>query len=199
MFEWYCHRCVVRGILKVKLFFNKDENNRLEIGIGNSPKKENYISSDIAFSTDYPFDLRVGLPFPDASIDFIYAEHVLEHFTYGDLRNLLSDCHRVLKPGGVISVVIPDASIYLNGYNDSNNFDYKKYCLYEFNLKYTSKIDYVNYIFYMDGHHRHMFDDESIVSVLLENGFSQANLRKFDPALDQQAREYESIYAEGIK
>lgn len=198
-FELYCLRCCLYGILRTKLWFNKNNNNKLEIGIGNSQKKAGFISSDINIATDYPYDLRLGLPFPDASIDFIYAEHVLEHFTYNDLINLIKDCRRVLKPDGVFSVVVPDASIYLNGYCNPNFFDYKKYCLYEFGLQYKSKIDFVNYIFYMDGHHRHMFDSESLLSVLSEGGFSQVRLRNFDSTLDQQLRKYESIYAESVK
>lgn len=198
-FELYCHRCCLYGVIKTKLFFKAANNNKLEIGIGSSPNKFGFISSDINIATDYPYDLRLGLPFPDASIDLVYAEHVLEHFSYNDIVKLIKDCHRVLKLNGVFSVVVPDASIYLNGYSNPNAFDYKKYCLYEFGLQYKSKIDFVNYIFYMNGHHRHMFDSESILSVLSEGGFSQVRLRNFDSSLDQQPRQYESIYAESLK
>lgn len=198
-FELYCHYCCLYGVIKTKLFFKATNNNKLEIGIANSHNKIGFISSDINIGTNYPYDLRLGLPFPDASIDFIYAEHVLEHFIYNDLINLIKDCHRVLKLNGVFSIVVPDASIYLSGYSNPNVFDYKKYCLYEFGLKYKSKIDFVNYIFYMDGQHRHMFDRESILMTLSEGGFSQFRLRKFDSSLDQQLRQYESIYAEGVK
>lgn len=198
-FEFYCHRCCLYGVLKTKLLFNKNNTNKLEIGIGVSPKKPGFISSDINIATDYPYDLRLGLPFPDASIDFIYAEHVLEHFSYNDLINLIKDCSRVLKPNGVFSVAVPDASIYLMGYSNPDNFDYKKYCLYESGLQYKSNIDFVNYIFYMDGQHRHMFDSENLLSVLSEAEFSQVHLRDFDLLLDQKPRQYESIYAECVK
>jgi len=198
-FELYCHRCCLYGIFKTKLLFRVDNINKLEIGIGGTQKKAGFISSDINIGTDYPYDLRLGLPFPDTSIDFIYAEHVLEHFTYVNLIDLIKDCRRVLKPQGVLSIVVPDATIYLDGYNNPESFSYKQYCLFEFGLQYKSKIDFLNYIFYMDGHHRHMFDRESILSVVSDGGFSQVRLRDFDPSLDQQTRQYESIYAECIK
>jgi predicted SAM-dependent methyltransferase len=186
-------------VIKTRFFFNRNDANRLEIGIGTSRKPPGVISSDINIRTDYPFDLRLGLPFPDSSIDFIYAEHVLEHFCYNDLVNLLKDCHRVLKPDGVLSVVVPDASLYINGYNNPDSFDRKEYCLYDFGLRFKSKIDFVNYIFYMDGQHRHMFDRESILSVLSEGGFNQVRLRGYDSSLDKETRRYESIYAESVK
>lgn len=53
-------------------------------------------------------DLRTGLPGPDGAYDAVYASHVLEHFTRGDARQLVGECLRALRPGGVIRVVVPD-------------------------------------------------------------------------------------------
>lgn len=53
-------------------------------------------------------NLLEELPFDDDSVDVIYHSHVLEHFTQGDARTFLGHCHRKLKPGGVIRVVVPD-------------------------------------------------------------------------------------------
>jgi SAM-dependent methyltransferase len=41
-----------------------------------------------------------GLPFRDDSMDLVYARQVLHHAS--DLRRLLSECARVLKPGGTL-------------------------------------------------------------------------------------------------
>lgn len=198
-FEFYCHLCCLYGILRAKLLFKKNDNNKLEIGIGTSQKKDGFISTDINISTDYPYDLRLGLPFPDDSIDFIYAEHVLEHFEYSDLLVMIKDCYRVLKPNGIISVVVPDAAIYLNGYFHPDNFDKEKYCKHDFGLTYKTKIDYVNYIYYMAGHHRYMFDSSALLSALSAGGFTKARIRCFDISLDQEMRRYESLYAECTK
>jgi predicted SAM-dependent methyltransferase len=175
--------------------------NKLEIGIGNSRKKNGFISSDLSFKTDFPYDLRLGLPFPNESIDLIYSEHVLEHFSYDDLIFLLKDCYRVLKPKGIFSLAIPNAKLYIDAYFNSEKFHFQeKYCRYkEFKLSYRSRLDYVNYIFYMDGHHRYMFDEESILIILTDIGFNNVRLRDFEPNLDKEERKYQSIYAEGIK
>ena len=47
----------------------------------------------------------VRLPFRDASFDVIYSSNVLEHV--GDLSALLSDCRRVLRPGGCAIHILP--------------------------------------------------------------------------------------------
>jgi predicted SAM-dependent methyltransferase len=59
----------------------------------------------------YSADLRRPLPLPDACVDAILAEHILEHMFLDDGIRLLDECHRVLRPGGVIRVVSPDAEL----------------------------------------------------------------------------------------
>lgn len=41
-------------------------------------------------------------------VDFIFSEHFLEHIKHDQAVTLMKDCHRVLKPGGVIRVSTPD-------------------------------------------------------------------------------------------
>jgi hypothetical protein len=54
------------------------------------------------------FDLRKPLPFPDASVDGLYASHILEHLDMREGRRVLRECRRVLKPGGILRIVVPD-------------------------------------------------------------------------------------------
>ena len=53
-------------------------------------------------------DLRQGLPFADNSCDAIYHSHVLEHLKPDDADRLISECFRVLKPGGILRIAVPD-------------------------------------------------------------------------------------------
>lgn len=194
-FEIFCLFCCLVGLIKVKLLFSRNNTNRLEIGAGIS-KKKGMLSLDLDLKSDYPFDLRAGLPFPDDSIDFIYAEHVLEHFQVRDVVMLLAECKRVMKRGGVIRVAVPDARIYLNAYCQPDLFDYKSFCTFDTGLDYQWKINFVNYMFYMDGHHAFMFDEESLVSALESAGFVRVSLREFDAEIDQEVRKHESIYVQ---
>jgi predicted SAM-dependent methyltransferase len=54
------------------------------------------------------YDLRRGLPYDDNSFDGVYHSHVLEHLTPDAAESMLRECARVLKPGGVLRVVVPD-------------------------------------------------------------------------------------------
>jgi predicted SAM-dependent methyltransferase len=54
------------------------------------------------------WDLQKELPFPDASFDVVYHSHVLEHFSRADGATLLKQCHRVLRPGGILRLAVPD-------------------------------------------------------------------------------------------
>jgi predicted SAM-dependent methyltransferase len=123
---------------------------------------------------------------------------VLEHFFYRDLIRLLVDCNRVLKPGGSFSACVPDAGIYVRAYITPNSFN-RSFLAYKPAIVSDLKMDRLNYIAYMDGHHRFMFDEENLLRVLTEAGFTDVRRRDFNPALDKFERKYESIYATGTK
>lgn len=61
-------------------------------------------------------DLRKGIPFPDASADAVYHSHVLEHIDREAVPGFLAEVHRVLKPGGVHRIVVPDLELQARSY-----------------------------------------------------------------------------------
>jgi predicted SAM-dependent methyltransferase len=67
-------------------------------------------------------NLLEGIPLPDTSADVVYHSHVLEHFPRGSAHAFLKECHRVLKPGGIIRIAIPDlhgiAQNYMRLFNE---------------------------------------------------------------------------------
>lgn len=104
----------------------------------------------------YLVDFSRPLPIPDDSFDGVFSEHVQEHFTLQDGIALLSECLRVLLPGGRIRLIMPDAEKILRTYLDNptllvsrrpvesgeamesvNSFFRQRYehqCLYDFGL-----------------------------------------------------------------
>lgn len=67
---------------------------KLNIGAGNKPI-DGFISVDIKDGIN-----ANSLPYEDASVDEVYASHVLEHFPYEQTVDVLREWSRVLKPGG---------------------------------------------------------------------------------------------------
>jgi len=54
------------------------------------------------------YDLRRGLPYDDDTFDAVYHSHVLEHLAPADAVKMVLECRRVLKPNGILRVVVPD-------------------------------------------------------------------------------------------
>ncbi|MGI5146914.1 class I SAM-dependent methyltransferase [Plantactinospora sp. CA-294935] len=57
------------------------------------------------------FDVTKPLPYPNSSVSAIYSSHTLEHLYYDQALLLLRECHRTLRPGGMIRLALPDAQV----------------------------------------------------------------------------------------
>lgn len=86
----------------------------LNLGAGYVPLPEPWTNLDRMQGQEiYP------LPYPDGAAQTIRASHVLEHFSHKQARDVVREWVRVLKPGGVLMVAVPDfnwcAEQYLAG------------------------------------------------------------------------------------
>lgn len=63
----------------------------------------------VTFDSSAQFgDIVKGLPVEARSCHAVYSSHVLEHLPQGDVRGALENTLRILRPGGVFRVVLPD-------------------------------------------------------------------------------------------
>jgi predicted SAM-dependent methyltransferase len=171
----------------------------INAGGGDIKGKNGWVVVDMTKHCDIFWNLSRGIPFPPNSVKKIYCSHLLEHLTFRENMKFLASCRQALVPGGVFSACVPNARIFIEGYLNPEKFDEKKYLSCEGAYNSTGKIDYINYIAYMGGGHKYLFDQENLVGTVKAAGFSQAAPRKFDSALDHQWRDFESIYVEAIK
>jgi predicted SAM-dependent methyltransferase len=183
----------------IKRLLNQKRMIFLEIGAGDKKGGNGWVTLDLTKRCDLYWDLNMGLPFPDNSVHKIYSSHVLEHFTFQEIQQLLHECLRTLVPGGGFSVCVPNARIYLSAYIKNENIDPDIFFVHKPAFNYSSRIDYVNYVAYMDGHHKYMFDEKNLVSILKTSGFKNVRLRELDSTIDLKVRDFESIYAIGEK
>jgi SAM-dependent methyltransferase len=79
----------------------------LDLGCGDQKQYPGNIGVDVrhARDVDVVADLTDGIPVPDRAVDRVFAVHVLEHLI--DFLPLVDECHRVLRPGGVLHVLSP--------------------------------------------------------------------------------------------
>lgn len=92
----------------------------MKINIGcNEWKLDGFINIDIDpnVNPDMVAD-GMNLPFENESVDEIYAGHMLEH--YALTEKPLNEWYRVLKPGGKITITVPDVEKGLSEYRKGN-------------------------------------------------------------------------------
>lgn len=83
------------------------------------------------------------IPFPGETFDVVYHSHVLEHIPKNKVLIFMKECFRVLKPKGIIRVVVPDleaiACLYLKALKKSlegdlqwqHNYEWLKLEMYD--------------------------------------------------------------------
>jgi predicted SAM-dependent methyltransferase len=108
-----------------------------------------------------------SLPFiEDNSADIIYACHVLEHFKRKQTLSVLKEWYRVIKPGGVLRVSVPDFESICDVYQKNKNL----------NQVIGPLFGNQNYLYNI---HYNIFDFNSLTQVLKEAGFT--NIIRYDP------------------
>jgi len=189
----------------------------MKINLGSGPLKgqDGWLNIDFLEGADIKADIAEGIPLTDGSVEKLYSSHFLEHLEYRQVCSALLECYRVLAVGGTISLCLPNARKYIESYfggemlrrilSDGTEFEAPLFLregdgIYAAAMVQTgSPIDWVNYIAYSNGEHKYMFDEVNILAHLDMAGFSSSCLRAFDPAIDDQSRRTESLYAQASK
>lgn len=104
-------------------------------------------------------DLSRGIPFPDASVDFCYCSHFLEHLYPDRAVQLLGKALRALKPAGVFRIGVPDLSYVVGLYRTGDTQRFLRYFFLAGDEPNLSR-------------HRYMYDFESLATALERTGFA---------------------------
>lgn len=145
--------------------------------------------SRIFRSVDY---LNASKPFrlPSESVDFVYTSHMLEHLPPADGLNCLRECRRVLKPGGVLRIAVPDLDKLVAAY-DSSEPEPFLYAIFEANQTRSKN------------RHSWHYSSHSMERLTRECGFSGGATREFQlgrcPDLETLETRQESLFFEAWK
>ena len=139
----------------------KGAQKKLEIGSGPKPK-EGYVHFDIRKlpGTDVVGDAK-KLPFKEGEFSEVYSRFFLEHLSRKDAKLALKEMFRVLCPGGVVEIIVPNlayfARLYLEAKGQKKEWALNK--IYGFEN-------------YPQDHHYFGYDFDTLKGFLEEAGFS---------------------------
>jgi SAM-dependent methyltransferase len=147
------------------------------------------------------YDVRKGLPYPDNSVRYIYSSHAFEHFTRAESLAIAKDCFRVMVPGGVLRIVVPDLALIVREYLVDSDPQAAQKFLSRLSLNHSLQ-DFVH----PGSNHSQMFDAKSLTHLLREAGFEQVAVSGYGKSaipeinqLDLEVRRNESLYVEAAK
>ena len=91
---------------------------KLNLGPGTNWKRPGWTTMDCYKKCDVNVDFRKKEPFPfeDNTISIIFTSHMLEHMDNEAGINIVNESYRVLKPGGILRIVVPDLAKALLAY-----------------------------------------------------------------------------------
>lgn len=187
-FRGFMHKLLMERV--IKRIHAKRRVRRLEIGPGDY-RVDGHETLNIQWSDDTDYIAPADrIPFADKTFDSVYASHVLEHFVWYKTIEVLREWHRVLKDGGTITIMVPDALKIAKAFvNDEENGTDERGAdgWYRFNTTKDPCLWFSGRIFsYGDGSaglnhpnwHKAAFSKRHLATCLIEAGFHNI---QYDP------------------
>ena len=150
---------------------------------------------------DLSCDIRDGLPLAEGSMDYVVSIHALPEVPYDQLLPVLGELRRVLTPGGVLRLALPDLLKGVRAYErgDREYFQVPDEDAQSLGAKLVTQL-----IWY--GYSRTLFTSEFVEELLRNAGFSRVEHCEFrrtssshPEIIDLDNRENESLFVEAYK
>jgi predicted SAM-dependent methyltransferase len=146
-------------------------------------------------------DIRDGLPLETDSIDYCVSIHALQEVPWPDLVPVLQELRRVLKPGGVLRLALPDLAKGLEAYRKG---DRGYFLIPDEDVRSLDGKFILHLLWY--SHSRLMFTADFIAEMLRRAGFSEVHPCAFRQTRSGHAgivelddREAETLFVEAVK
>lgn len=151
-------------------------------------------------------DATKNIPLADNSVNALYSSHMLEHVARPLARSFLQEAKRVLEPGGILRLSVPDLDKAIGDYNETKDADRFMTRLQVTAPAFATPKQKLTLFFTGYRHHQWMYDGRSLSRLLEEAGFDEVNVQPAgetmieDPGeLDLNEREDQSVYVEARK
>lgn len=158
----------------IKRYLSINQVKKLQIGTGENIF-EDWLNSDIDPYSDNKIYLDATKPFPfeDSTFDYVFSEHMIEHITYQEGLNMLSECYRILTSGGKIRIATPNLQFLLELYKSNKSElqnEYLKWAIKKCNIPSVTAFEdtFVINNFVRGWGHKFIYD-EKVLRYTLEN------------------------------
>lgn len=143
------------------------------------------------------WDCRWSLPLANESAVGIRAEQFVEHLEpREELPAFLADCLRVLQPGGVLRVIVPDAERYLQAYCRDDLSGFRELAVPDpFPEDLPTRMDIINHVFHQWSEHRWGYDFETLAHRLRAAGFVRVERSDYQQSLDAELANDRDVHA----
>lgn len=116
---------------------------KLNLGCG---KKHigGFVNIDFVEPADLILDIgKDRFPYDDNTVDRIDADNLFEHFDNDEFKHVMNECHRVLRVGGILYFIVPDALHWVDG--AMGDPTHKRFFVPRSFLYFTNSPTYHNY------------------------------------------------------
>jgi SAM-dependent methyltransferase len=150
-------------------------------------------------------DLTKPLPWKDGSVDACYTSHTVEHMSREQGASLVREAFRVLKPGGVLRVIVPDLVPIVDRYR--NGQVAADHVVEQLGVLYGTDKQGLRRVLapLIEFPHKCMYDTAAMVRLLSSVGFVADARPAFDSEIDDiraieiEDRTVEAVIVEGRK
>lgn len=128
-------------------------------------------------------DLRNKMPFGDNEFDGIFANHLFEHLDALKARECFEDCYRILVPGGLLCVGVPNASYHRQVWPEDTRENSMRLFGEEIPPGDPVTNNLRRALFFHE--HRQIFTEDSLWCHFVVSGFPAQSVKLFDATAHQ--------------
>ena len=122
-------------------------------------------------------DATEPFPFGNEEFNYIFSEHMLEHISYSQGLQMLSECYRILKKDGKIRISTPDLAFLIDLYKEEKSDLQKEYIKWAtvrpIAFVSCNDVAFVINNFVRAWGHKFIYDEKTLYASLKKSGFTR--------------------------
>jgi predicted SAM-dependent methyltransferase len=191
-YKWAYHQ--IAG--KITLYLETNPIRKLHIG-SHEKTLAGWLNTDLYPLNDNVLfmDASQVFPFASGTFDYVFHEHMIEHLDYKNGLHMLSECLRVLKPGGTMRAAFPDLRVLVELYRDNKTEEQNKYITFNVD-SYLSDIRIYDDVFVINNFvrnwgHQFIYDYKCFKRAVESVGFINISKCDFGESRHEELRNLE--------